>query len=512
MARKLVLCASPTHLSAGLWTGRRLSAVHGFGVEAQDQQAFATFLRAARGVPVFLMTDTVDEDYRFETLPHAFGKDRRDMLERKLKQLYRSTPFFGSHLTEREEGKRRDDKYLFAAVTNPELFDPWLRLLTASDLPIAGIFPLPLVSLSLIRHLDLKDQNLLLVSRHEAGVRQTFVKDGQFRISRLTPLRAGGGTVESCAEEVRNTRMYLDALNVTHVDELLNVAILDQDGSLAGLPEMVVKGRRNLRAVRFAPEELTSRIGVDSAAMRSSPDALHLFLLGYNKAPALNMAPPTITRGFSRLQISRGIYAMSAAVGVLAAAWCGLNLYNMATLEDEARSIGLLTRQEQSRYLEMTRSFPPSPAPSSRLQAAVEAAERIGGMGRLPDAMFRVVSSGLDHDPAMRLNTLRWKYGHIGEGSTPAGGAPAAPSALAQTAILEMELTAQPGDFRGALASINSFVRDLGHSDKVAEVKVLKMPLNLSSAATLTGTTASPRQEQPQTAQFDVEVRLKPGI
>ena len=30
MARKLVLCASSFHLTAGLWTGRRLSAVHRF--------------------------------------------------------------------------------------------------------------------------------------------------------------------------------------------------------------------------------------------------------------------------------------------------------------------------------------------------------------------------------------------------------------------------------------------------------------------------------------------------
>jgi hypothetical protein len=75
-----------------------------------------------------------------------------------------------------------------------------------------------------------------------------------------------------------------------------------------------------------------------------------------------------------------------------------------------------------------------------------------------------------------------------------------------------MELTAQPGDFKSALANINSFVRDLGKSEQVADAKVSKMPLNLSSAATLTGSTASLRQEQAQSAQFDVEVRLKPGL
>jgi hypothetical protein len=516
MARKLVLCVSPAHLSAGLWTGRRLSAVHGFSDEQQDQQAFATFLRAARGVPVYIMADTVDEDYRFETLPHAFGKDRRDMLERKLKQLYRSTPLFGANLTQREETKRRDDRYLFAAVTNPEMFDPWLRVLGASQLPIAGIFPLPLVSLALIKQFDLKEQNLLLVSRHEAGVRQTFVKDGRFRISRLTPLRPGatGSSIESCAEEVRNTRMYLDALNVTHVDEVLNVVILDQDGSLAPLPDMVAQGKRNLRAVRIPPHELTNRIGVDTTALHASPDALHLFLLGQQKAPTLNMAPPSLTSGYTRLQLSRGLYALTGGAGALAAAWCGLNLYNVMGLEDEAHQISVKTHQEQRHYQDITRSFPPSPAASNRLQATVDVSERIGAMGRVPDTMFRVVSTGLDKYPAMRLTTLRWKYGRPGpEGAAAAAVPPAgAPTALSQSAVLGLELTAQPGDFKGALANITSFVRELSKSESVAEAKVVKMPLNLSSTATLTGSTASLRQEQPQSAQFDVEVRLKPGI
>lgn len=468
-------------------------------------------LARGTGVPVYLIADTVDEDYRFETLPHAFGKDRRDMLERKLKQLYRSTPFFGAQITQREDSKRRDDRYLFASITNPELFDPWLRLLTASQLPIAGVFPLPLVTLGLIKQLELKDPNLLLVSRHEAGVRQTFVQDGRFRISRLTTLRASGagGTLESSAEEIRNTRMYLDALNVTHVDEVLNVVILDQDGSLAALPDMVVHGRRNMRALRIAPHELTNRIGVETSALSTSPDALHLYLLGQQKAPALNMAPPALTSGYTRLQISRGGYGLSGGVALLTAAWCGFNLYSVMSLEDEAQQVSLATRKEQNRYQEITRSFPPSPAAAGRLQATVEVSERIGAMGRFPDTMFRVVSGALEKYPAIRLNSLRWKYG---QPNTEAPNAPVNANTLSQSAMLGMELTAQPGDFKSALANINNFVRELAKNKNVAEAKVSRMPLNLSSSATLTGSTASQHQEQAQAAQFDVEVRLKPGV
>jgi hypothetical protein len=74
-----------------------------------------------------------------------------------------------------------------------------------------------------------------------------------------------------------------------------------------------------------------------------------------------------------------------------------------------------------------------------------------------------------------------------------------------------MELTSQPGDIKGALANINSFVRELGKSDKVAEAKVSRMPLNFASSGNLSGSTANPHGET-AASQFDVEVVFKPGV
>ena len=509
MAHKLVLCISTSHLTAGVWTGRRLDRVHRFEDSEPDQQAFANFLHAAHGVPAYVMADTVDEDYRFETLPHTSGKDRRDMVERKLKQLYRSTPFYGSSLQDREEGKRRDDRYLFAALTNPEALNPWLRILTASGLPIAGVFPVPMVSLSLLKKVELTQPNLLLVSRHEAGVRQTFVKDQRFRISRLTPIRAGGGTIESCAEEIRNTRMYLDALNVTHVDDVLTVVILDQDGSLATLRESVLRGRRNLRALYVSPQDLVAKVGIDRAAQGASADALHLFLLGQQKLPDFNLAPPALTSGFTRHLVSRGIYAGSVGLAVLAAAWCGLNLFQTVGLKSEARSVANMTRLETNKYHEITRSYPPAPVSSDKLQLTVDVAGRIASVARLPDTVFSVISQALDRSPTIRLNAMQWKFARVGP--EPAN-AQATPTALAQSATLQLELTAQPGDIKGTLASINSFVRELGKSDKVAEARVVHMPMNFASTGNLSGSTANPHLEKAQTSQFDVEVAFKPRV
>jgi hypothetical protein len=506
MAKKLLLCASTFHISAALWSGRRLEGCRGFEDDDAGHAAFQKLLRSTAGVPVYLMADTVDEDYRFETLPHAGGSDRREMLERKLKQLYRSTPFYGAELQQREGDKRRDDRYLFAALTNPEIFTPWLQFLLAAKAPVAGAYPLPMVSLALAERLGLQDPNVLLVSRHNAGVRQTFLKEGRFRISRLTPVRVGDHSAQDYyAEEIRNTRMYLDALNVTHVEDVVTVVIVDSDGSLQTLGERIVQGRQNLRWVGIGPQEVIAKVGVDRAAMEASEDALHLHLLGL-QIPGINLAPPTLTGGYSRYQASRLIYLAGAAAAVVGLTWSGVNLYRALDLRGEQRDTLAATQAQQDRYQQLTRSYPPSPLPPARLKQTVDVAKQIEASARLPDQVFGVVSRALDVNPDIDLTALTWRQGHQ---VVP----PGAPSGqLVQSAQLQLQLMAKPSDQKAVLATISKFVKDLAGSELVASAHTVKLPVNLASSAKLTGSTANPRSEQPQLAPFQVELVLKPGV
>jgi len=506
MAKKLLLCASTFHISAALWSGRRLVGCRGFEDDDAGHAAFQNLLRSTSGVPVYLMADTVDEDYRFETLPHASGSDRREMLERKLKQLYRSTPFYGSELQQREGDKRRDDRYLFAALTNPEVFNPWLQLLLAAKAPVAGVFPLPIVSLALANRLGLQDPNVLLVSRHNAGVRQTFLKERRFRISRLTPVRAGDhGAQDYYAEEIRNTRMYLDALNVTHVEDVVTVAIVDPDGSLQSLGERIVQGRRNVRWVRIGPEELIAKVGISRASLEAGEDSLHLHLLGL-QTPGINLAPPTLTSGYGRYRASRAIYAASAAAALVGLTWAGLNLYEVLDLKGQQRETVAQSQAQQATYQENTRSYPPSPAPPARLKLTVEVVKQIAANARLPDQTFRVVSQALDVNPEIELTGLSWRHDRQ---AVPPGSPP---GQLVQFAKLQLQMMAKPSDQKALLASINRFLKDLSRSELVSTAHTVKLPVNLASSAKLSGSTANPRREQPQLAQFEVEVVLKPGV
>ena len=100
------------------------------------------------------MVDAVEEDYRFETLPHASASDRAEMVARKLKQHYRNTPYMAAWLLGRETDKRRDDRYLFSALTNPDLIADWLQPVAARELPIARDYLLPMVSAAWLEKLE----------------------------------------------------------------------------------------------------------------------------------------------------------------------------------------------------------------------------------------------------------------------------------------------------------------------------------------------------------------------
>jgi hypothetical protein len=145
MGPRLLVCISSAGASVALWRGR-LVQTRRYELGEEGEAAFAQLLATVRDVPVVFMVDSVDEDYRFETLPHTLGRDRQELLGRKLKQLYRNTPFVSARLQERERDNRRDDRFLFMAVTDLDIIEPWVSPVIAQGLPIVGLFALPTVT------------------------------------------------------------------------------------------------------------------------------------------------------------------------------------------------------------------------------------------------------------------------------------------------------------------------------------------------------------------------------
>lgn len=523
MADKLLIGISAQDATVAYWRERKIVECRSFDDNETGHAGFREFLARLPAAPVYAVVDAVEEDYRFETLPHAIGSDRADMVNRKLKQHYRNTPYLSASLLGRDSGKRRDDRYLFSALTNAEILGDWLQAVIARGLPVAGIYLLPMVTAGLLDKLDVKATNLLVVAQHASGLRLTFFRDGQFRLSRLT--RGDSGKVEGSTryftDEISNTRLYLHALRTMTLDEQLTVALIDRGNALQEAAAGIARDNPSLECVRVGRRDLAGRIGIDEALLEASPYALYLHLLGLKEPPS-NLAPASVTVGFKRYQARRGIYAGCGALAAAVVVWSGSNLYNAAMLRLDTEDAGRRTAQISSRYLEITRQFPQAPTTAENLKTAVEIGQRLRETTHGPQKMMSLVSRALEASPGVVVREFGWKYGTTPistEGVRAPGAAPApvaAPSAgsaasRSESALIDGEVRPFRGDYRSAIATINAFAGRLGAQPEVAEVRVVKLPLNVNPALSLSGNTLDNPEQGSTTADFRLLLMFKAG-
>ena len=526
MNDKLLIGISAQGATVAHWRGRKIVECRTFTDHEAGQAGFKEHLARFPIVPVHIVVDAVEEDYRFETLPHASGSDRADMVNRKLKQHYRSTPYLSAWLLGRDSGKRRDDRYLFSALTNPELLGDWLQAVIACGLPVAGVYLLPMVTAGLLDKLDVKATNLLVVAQHAGGLRLTFFRDRQFRLSRLT--RGDSGKAESgtryFTDEISNTRLYLHALRTMTLDEPLTVALIDRGDALQEAAAGIARDNPSLECVRFGRRELADRLGLDEALLEASPYAIYLHLLGL-KEPHSNLAPASVTVGYKRYQARRGVYAGCCALAATVIIWSGTNLYSAGMLRGDTEDTARRTAELSSRYLEITRQFPQTPTTADNLKKAVEIGQKLREITHSPQKMIALVSRALEASPAIVVREFGWKYGtteiETGVARTAAVADPAAQtvtitagpgSSRKESALIDGEVRPFRGDYRSAINSINSFAGRLAGLPGVAEVRVVKLPLNVNPALSLSGNTLDNPEQSAGTADFKLLLVLKPGI
>lgn len=532
MFAKLLLYVSAQQATAAHWHRGKLLLCQEFANDESGWARFGTFLRAYPDTPVYVMVDVVEEDFRSEVLPHATGNNRHEMLARKLKQFYRATPYSAAWLQGRSPDKRRDDTYLFNALTNPDVLSPWLNLLQAEAMPLAGIYLLPMVSQFLLTQLKITTPNILLISKNSAGLRQSFFQNQQLKASRLTPLQLTGDesdpfdpdkplSAPSYTEEIEKTRFYLNSQRLLPRDDKLNIYILDPENALGYLQAALSKDTA-LRCARIEREEICKRLGLTPQALPAAcNNAPHFIALGA-KPPHANLAPATLTRGFSQYRTRFTLYALSIAVVLCASGWSAINLYLRHTNTTQIAQLALQTRQQEAQYQEVAKQFPAAPVSADNLLKAVNIAKYINENSRSPEQLMTIISHALDASPSIVLSQLKWKLSAQPSSpddtpqSMPPLPAPAAPQNTTpgkkwQIGYIEGEVTPFNGDYRAAISDIQIFADHLKRNKAVESVTILQLPLDINSSSGLSGTTLE--KESPATnAKFKLKLLLKQGI
>ena len=149
---RILLFLSAESFQAYTWKNSDMAVAGSFSNDADGRTRFAAFLEQNRR-PTYLLVDIIEEDFHLEGVPHLIGSNRSALLERKFEQYYRSTPFRQATLLQRMSEGRRDDEFLFSALTNPQRISPWLDTLLARRTPLVGLYSIPIVSAPLLHHI-----------------------------------------------------------------------------------------------------------------------------------------------------------------------------------------------------------------------------------------------------------------------------------------------------------------------------------------------------------------------
>jgi len=497
-----------------------------FYADEEGLQGFAQYLADAPPLPSYLLVDMVEEEFRFDTVPHVLGPDKKVLLRTRMNRLFRDARYASSMMQGREPDGRRDDRVLFTALIRPELMSPWLGQIAKMKVPLVGIYSVPVISRLLLNKLPTESSDVLVVTLQSAGgLRQTFFSDGHLKMSRLAvaPRLEPSRQAPYVLGEVEKVRRYLNSLRLLDTNKPLDVVLLTGRRLLNDLKR---QGRDSL-AVRFHPvnvADLGPTLGCKTPLNTPYADALFAHLLA-REAPPNYYGRSEDTRYMLTHRVKAAITAASIITLLGSISFSGLQYLQSRVTDSEARSYAEQALFYEERYRIGQQNLPPVPAMAVELKQAVDLASQLRKFKADPLLSMLSLSAGLENFETIQLEQLDWAASTDPDAEIAAGGGvtprandfrnpipiqPPEPDVYYQLVRIRGRIDPFDGDFRQALDTVNRFARAMDRLETVHAVRVTRLPFDASSRRRLSGNAASINANEQAT--FEMRIALKVNV
>ena len=519
MFRKHLFYLTNQQLIALVWRRGLLADSKRFTADGRGQAAFASYLENDVALRAYLLTDLIEEDFRVELIPHVGPRDRKGLLERKLSQIYRTTPYRHARIQGREASGRKDDRVLYTAISNSELLAPWLDILQAHKTPLVGIYSAPLLAGRLLKPLQLDAKHVLLVTLHEGGgLRQSYFQSGHLKFSRMTPLNENSAVqfASFVVSEVERTLQYLDSLRYREAEESLQACVICHRNAV---PDF---NRSFLDTPGLHYKFLDIGLAAKSIGLKLSPpdsDASTLLLHSVaQRTPRNHFAQPAQTHYAVLWRARRAMFAVSFVIALVSGIAGGGYLFEGHLLRGEIAQARLHSQSiEQDRRATMQR-LPTTTVAPDVMSNTVSFYNDV--IANAPDfSRFAIeLSQVLNEYNNIRLSKVSWAAtkdltklpaytpevgrhsdaiksirsaaGAIQAAIDRVPGAQLAYQGYYQVAMIEGEVTGLRNDYRSALAGIEELIESLQRLPG-ATVSPIVMPLDTSPESILRGKATS---------------------
>jgi len=211
MTARRLLYLDAHRLTAYAWRQGRLDAEGSFSDSADDLAAFSRYLAPRRGSRFALLANVAEEEHVLDTIPFLARGDRQALIARRLSQQFMGSPLATAFSLGYEKTRRKNEKLLLSALTNPAGFEPWLKCLAAAEAPLSGIYTVAQLGGTLLKKLGGDKKGSLLLTMQDHSIRESYLRDGQTLFSRMAPVNDSSiaGLASAFAAEAGKLQQYL---------------------------------------------------------------------------------------------------------------------------------------------------------------------------------------------------------------------------------------------------------------------------------------------------------------
>lgn len=479
------------------WVNGKFAGNYYFEPTDTGREEFEHYLKKTPPVPSPMLVDVIEEDFRIESIPHVYGSDRAALVKRQIERYFRSSGRYVCHLFHsREKSGRRDDRVLLAALTNPEMLRPWLSQIAEADVPIRGIWSLPLLSTKILPRLHAKSGNVFLISQQvSSNIRLSHFKDGKLVSSRSTTINLDDTDYgHFISDQIEQTARFLANKRSIAFDEALDIHIICPDEYFDSVNATCVSAHlRNITIHRT--REIEKKVATQGVA---GPYGNGIF--------AQLCIDDKFTRGhyggtpdfalYNRYLMGKALLgsAVTLTVGsILLATWLYFDTRRMQT---EIREFGRQTAEINHQYQSQLQKLEPILAKTGLMQASVDLAERIEANKLISPQTFMVhvskILSSRRFD-LLHISDIEWQAQAVADdsgelnSSIPVQLQPA----LQHQAAIKGNVSVTADNIRDAVDQVTQLAEYLSADRQIQSVQIRKLPVDTRSSGRLTLETGS---------------------
>lgn len=500
-----------------------------FEAGEEGRKKLVDYLLETPRVPLYMLVDLVEEEFRNEIQPHVFGSDHQALVERRLARAFPTTQFRKLFVQGREKKQgRRDDLTLLAGITEPDLIAPWVEAIRENRLLLAGIHSLPMVSTRLLKVLDVESPATLIVSwQSTSGLRFSFYSGQHLKMSRMAkvPDSHPESYAKQLVAELERTKSYLDSLRLNPKDVPVRVVLYSSPEMLDAVRPMCQESA-TIKFELMTVNVVARKLGIKRRIATPYSDSLFIQMLG-QKSPANHYANRDMTSAYYSWLARNALNVASVvlfAITLLAGGgelWSGYGKWlQIREKEREASELHAKYRGVIDQHL-------PSNIEPADVRLAVQTIERIQKLGVGPAEAMIDLSQQLEGYPNFRVDSMKW-YGPLHPSSQELLNAPAAGAqglrvrdvgvndtrprtTLKPTDILEIvefkgEVEKINNDLGHALEQVNHFMAGFLVDPEVYLIDPVEVPKAKEKVAVLEGDLTKIKKEFVKSAPFTFKV------